>query len=95
MIKNTLFLALTATLFSGCFGEPDPIEWTAYIYPDKNNMKRSLILPQKFKTIEQCRATAIARIKTDKIEKRADYKCGRNCNFHDGMKLDICEEMRR
>lgn len=96
MIKNILLISIVATIFSGCiFGGEEEQEWKAYIYPDKTNTKRNLILPPKFPTLEICRQTALEVLKVKGIEDSGTYKCGKNCSYHEGMKLDICEEMKK
>lgn len=96
MIKNILLAALTLTLFTGCiFGGEEEAEWTSYIYPDKANTKRSLISPAKFPTLEICRQVSLGVLKEKGLEISGTYKCGKNCSYHEGMKLDICEEMKK
>jgi len=96
MIKNISFVALAATLFSGCiFGGEQKEEWEAYLYPDKTNTKRAIIVPIKYPTLEICRQSAIDLLKKRGLENTGTYKCGKNCSFHEGMKVDICEEMKK
>jgi len=96
MIKNIFLATLALTLFTGCiFGDADKAEWTSYIYPDKANTKRSLISPAKFPTLEICREVSLGVLKEKDLEKNGTYKCGKNCSYHEGMKLDICEEMKK
>jgi len=45
MFKNIL-LFTTLILFTGCF-EKEEESWSAFIYPDKQNNKRFLILKEK------------------------------------------------
>ena len=42
MYKNLLALTATALLLSGCWGEKPEEKWHSFIYPDKQNIKRSL-----------------------------------------------------
>jgi hypothetical protein len=94
MIKNILFATLTLSVFTGCFfGGETKEEWTSYIYPDKTNTKRSMISPSKFPTLEVCREVSLGVLKEKELETAGTYKCGKNCSYHEGMKLDICEEM--
>lgn len=39
MIKNLLLASCTIFLLSGCFGGEKENKWTAFIYPDKEDMK--------------------------------------------------------
>jgi len=96
MIKNILLVSIVATVFTGCiFGGDGKEEWTSYVYPDKENTKRSLILPIKFPTLEMCRKASLDVLKEKELEQKGSYKCGKNCSYHEGMKLDICEEMKK
>jgi hypothetical protein len=96
MIKNILLATLTLTLFTGCiFGTDAEEKWTSYIYPDKTNTKRSLISPATFPSLEVCRQVSLGVLKEKDLEENGTYKCGKNCNYHEGMKLDICEEMKK
>jgi len=96
MIKNISLAILTLTIFTGCiFGGDTKEEWTSYIYPDKTNTKRSLISPAKFPTLEICRKVSLGVLKEKDLEANGTYKCGKNCSYHEGMKVDICEEMKK
>ena len=96
MIKNIFLAAITLVLFTGCFfGGETKEEWTSYIYPDKANTKRSLISPAKFPTLEICRKVSLGVLKEKGLDNSGTYKCGKNCSYHEGMKLDICEEMKQ
>ncbi len=90
--KRTIVLtSLTLLLFTGCFGEAEPEQWTSLIYPDKENTKRSKkhgIYP----TLEECRKASLLELSNLKLENKGTYQCGLNCNYHDGMKVDICEK---
>lgn len=95
MIKNIALVTFAATLFSGClFGDKDPDTWTAYLYPDKTNTKRTVIVPTKYPTLEICRKSAMDLLKQRNLQDFGTYKCGKNCKYHEGMKLDICEEWK-
>ncbi len=93
-MKKTIILAATAVfLFTGCLGGAEgKEEWTALIFPDKENTKRS----KKFavyKTLEECREGSKNELSRLGLSDRGDYKCGLNCKYHEGMKLDICEKL--
>jgi hypothetical protein len=96
MIKNLSLAIVALTIFTGCiFGGDAKEEWTSYIYPDKTNTKRSLISPAKFPTLEICRKVSLGVLKEKGLETNGTYKCGKNCSYHEGMKVDICEEMKK
>ena len=44
MLRNLLLITTAAFLFNGCFGSEDEKKWNSFIYPDKTNTKRSLLL---------------------------------------------------
>lgn len=93
MIKNLLAITCVAVLLSGCFGEKKEEKWISFIYPDKENTKRSLKSPVTFSTLQECKDQTIDQMKKMKITETGTFKCGLNCEFHDGMKLEICEKM--
>lgn len=95
MFKKLLLASLLAILFSGCFGEEKPATWTLYIYPDKANTKRKMIIPVKFNSLESCRKASVDVLSEKDLSQFGTYECGKNCEYHDGMKLDICEEMKK
>lgn len=93
MLKNILLLTTSTLLLSGCFNEKKEEKWTAFIYPDKTNSKRNIKSPINFSSLEKCKKASIKQIKNQNLQKNAIFKCGLNCNWHDGMKIEICEKM--
>ena len=93
MLKNILLVTGVAFMLAGCWGDERVMEWNSFIYPDKNNTKRSIKSPMKFDTLEECRDASIEQISKRKMIGIATYKCGLNCAYHDGMKTEICEKM--
>lgn len=91
--KTIIFTILAAFLFSGC-GELPEQEWTSLIYPDKNNSKRNK-KSGIYNTLEECKQASILELDKLGFKDRGDYKCGLNCNYHEGMKVDICEKMSK
>lgn len=94
MIKNILLLSITIFVLSGCMGKDNNEEWTSWIYPDKQNIKRSL-KGNTFKTLKECKEASLLKMKALGIEKSGDYNCGLNCKFHEGMKTEVCEKMTK
>ena len=94
MIKTLLLSATAVLIFTGCFGGSSPKEWTSYIYPDKTNTKRSMS-NGIFPTLEECQEASKKRLITLNLESRGDYRCGLNCNYHEGMKSQICTKMSK
>lgn len=93
MIK-LLTLATTALfIFTGC-GDRGPQAWTSYIYPDKANEKRSMengVYP----SLKECQEASLAKLTLLKLQTRGNYKCGLDCSYHEGMKTQICKEMKQ
>lgn len=93
MFKNLLLATTALFLLSGCFGGPQEEKWSAFIYPDKNNTKRNMKSPMTFETLQECKDESIKQIDRMNLKGSATFKCGLNCEFHDGMKVEICEKM--
>ncbi len=93
MVKNIFLVSTAAVLFTGCLGGAQEEKWTAFIYPDKDNTKRNMKSPMTFDTLEICKEESKKQLDILGITKTATFKCGLNCEFHDGMKLEICEKM--
>lgn len=93
-IKSLILTSLVLILFTACFGETKPKEWTSLIYPDKENTKRSKkngIYP----TLNECRKASLLELSNLNLEDKGTYKCGLNCSYHQGMKVEICEETKK
>jgi hypothetical protein len=75
--------------------------WNAFVYADKTNLSSiASVRLGPFKSLEECRANAKARLyefsKQATPDVEGDYECGKNCD--DGSKLAgvaICEETVR
>lgn len=95
-MKKTIFLIFLASLlFTGCIGgESGKEEWTAFIYPDKTNTKRSKAFG-KYNTLQECQQAAKKELTNLDLNTRGFYECGLNCGFHEGMKVEICEKMSK
>lgn len=90
MIKNLALIATIAIMFTAC-SERGPDVWTAWIYPDKANTKRSMQIGP-FPSLELCRAASLDKLKTLELVQRGDYKCGLRCGYNEGLKTLICEK---
>jgi len=93
MLRNLILIGCAALLLNGCFGKKEEEKWTAFIYPDKQDTKKNIKSPITFASLEECKNVSIMEIKKQNLENIAFFKCGLNCNYHDGMKLEICEKM--
>ena len=96
-MKKTLLLSIFASvILSGCFGGQQQKEdtWTSLIYPDKANEKRSKKF-KVYKTLEECQVGSKEELARLNLSTRGTYQCGLNCEYHEGMKLDICESLSK
>uniref|UniRef100_UPI004047DF03 hypothetical protein n=1 Tax=Aliarcobacter sp. TaxID=2321116 RepID=UPI004047DF03 len=93
MFKNIILLASIGLLLGGCFGGEKETKWTAFIYPDKEDTKKSVKSPMTFDSLEECKKVSLLEIKNQGLENKAIFKCGLNCKYHEGMKMEICEKM--
>lgn len=92
------FLFATVALifiFTGCSTSKSSsgIEvWTAFIFPDKSNNKRSMQYGE-FSTLEACQEGAVAKLAEINAVQTGFSECGLNCSFHEGMKATVCERV--
>lgn len=93
MIKNLILVIGCLFIFTGCVGGQKEEKWTAFIYPDKNDSKKNIKSPITFTSLDECKKASIFEIKNQNLENIAFFKCGLNCSYHEGMKLEICEQM--
>lgn len=94
MGKIFIFASILTIVFTGCIGDVEEKEWTSLIYPDKNNTKRS----KKhgiYNSLEECKKASKEELTKLDLLKRGSFQCGLNCEYHEGMKLDICEKMSK
>lgn len=94
--KKTILSVITLTilslfLFTGCLGGSDKTEWTSLIYPDKENTKRSKKYGV-YPSLEECRKASLLELSNLGLSETGTYQCGLNCNYHEGMKVEICEK---
>lgn len=88
-------LPIVVTLiFSGCNADMNSASevWTAFVYPNKVNNKRSIQHGQ-FPSLETCQQSALVKLEEINAKEIGYIECGLNCSFHDGMKATICERM--
>lgn len=93
MIKNLLLVTCVSIVLSGCIGGEKEEKWTSFIYPDKENTKRSLKSPVTFNTLQECKDETIKQMTSQNLMEVGIFKCGLNCKFHEGMKVEVCEKM--
>ncbi|RXJ70055.1 hypothetical protein CRV08_00385 [Halarcobacter ebronensis] len=95
MKKTIIISSLAIFVLSGCFGGGNQKqEWTALIYPDKNNTKRSKkhgIYP----TLEECKKESLLELERLELSSRGDYQCGLNCTYNEGAQMEVCEKLSK
>ncbi|AXH15242.1 hypothetical protein CRU99_03915 [Malaciobacter mytili] len=92
MLKLALVATSTIFLFSGCFNQNVKEEWTSFIYPDKENTKRSM-KSGVYATLNECKEASLNKLKSLGLE--GDYICGLNCTFNEEMKTEVCKKMAK
>jgi hypothetical protein len=92
MMKLRLITAIAVTLLlAGCFKE----EWEGFVYPNKNNLSEHINIGI-YKSLEECRASALNTLQRVSSISAGDYECGLNCEFRSGMgSLKVCEKTER
>ena len=92
-------LTLPFLLLAGC-SKPD--EWTAFVYPDIDNIpgpqQAEKYITGRFETFEACQAGAINRMRTNQSEsgKQGAYVCGLNCERNKEFgNLLVCKDKRK
>jgi hypothetical protein len=91
MKKTILLSGLILFILNGC-GSKEAEKWTAYVYPDKQNSKRSVQVGE-FSTLKACQEASKTKMIELDVVTRGSYKCGLNCSYHEGMKTQICKKM--
>ena len=85
-------LALAVLFLSGCDARPD--YWTAWVYPNKNNLAVSQMTPG-FASFELCQRAAIDQLRRLPDPDGGDYECGHKCQQLDGMSGYQCATIRK
>lgn len=84
--KSNLVCLLVVAL-AGC-GET----WEGFVYPDKIDLTQHLNIGT-YKSLEECRASALAELREVSSVEAGDYECGLNCEADGGQK--VCVETLR
>ncbi len=92
MYKSLIFI-LGTFIFSGCFGEQEAEKWTAFLYPNKNEMNKNIKSPMVFKSLEECKKASILQLEKLQLLDIGTFKCGLNCTYHEGMQKEICSKL--
>lgn len=92
-MKSHLMAAVVTVAFatSGCLKE----EWEGFVYPNKNDLANHISIGA-YKSLEECRASALNALLKISSVSAGDYECGLNCGQRSGMgNLKICEKTER
>lgn len=87
-----IILATAAALASGCDQRPD--YWTAWVYPDANNLTKSQ-MTEGFVSFELCQQAAIDQLRRLPEPDRGAYECGHRCERSPGLSGYVCAETRK
>lgn len=91
-----LFVSVTlAFILTGCSNSKSSSGteiWTAFIFPDKANSKRSMQYGQ-FPTLQSCQEASLDKLAQINAAQSGFSECGLNCSFHEGMKATVCERV--
>jgi len=90
-MKNIRFWLICGGLFlSGC-GET----WEGFVYPNKHDLTEHVGIGS-YKSLEECRASALAALQNVSSVERGDYECGLNCKTDNDLGgIKICKETLR
>lgn len=84
-------VVVVALVVSGCFKE----EWEGFVYPNKNNLSEHINIGS-YKSLEECRASALNALNKISSVSEGDYECGLNCESRSGMGgIKVCEKTER
>jgi hypothetical protein len=84
-------LIFVAIALSGCFKN----EWEGFVYPNKNNLSDNINIGV-YKSLEECRASAINALTKISSVSAGDYECGLNCEVRSSMNgIKVCEKTER
>lgn len=93
ILKTIILTSLTSLVLTSCMDTKEvEKEWTSFVYPDKQNKKRSVKIGV-YESLEQCQEASKKKLIEIQAEKIGFYKCGYGCAFNKAMKSDICKRM--
>ena len=82
---------VVALAVSGCFKE----EWEGFVYPNKNDLTEHINIGT-YKSLEECRASAVRALNKISSLTAGDYECGLNCESNsDFGDIKVCEKSER
>jgi hypothetical protein len=78
-------------LVAGC----DDTPWKGWAYPNRSDLTDDIALGA-FKSLEECRASALEVVRRTEGGGAGDYECGYRCKKEDGVGgMNICEKTER
>ena len=89
-MKKLLGILVLGLLLTSCDSISE--RWDGYVYPDGSNLSNFRSAGKGFGSLEECRAACISMIRSNNWQ-NADYECGLNCKYKDGM--NICKKTER
>lgn len=89
-MRVTSAIVLAAAL-GGCSGE----SWTAFVYPDRHDVRRHVEVG-RFEKLEDCRAASLAALARLSAGDQGFYVCGSRCTERAGVSGPfMCEHTER
>lgn len=69
--------------------------WEGFVYPNKHDLTKHIGIGT-YKSLEECRASALEALQKVSSVERGDYECGLNCKTDDNLGgIKICKETLR
>lgn len=78
-----------ALFLAGCGGQA---EWTGFVYPDADNLTRSVEIG-RFDTFEKCQSASIQTLGAFAVLHEGTFECGLRCKRSE-TGLQVCTETR-
>lgn len=89
--RSITAIVIAALAMSGCFKD----EWSGFVYPNKNDLTEHINIGT-YKSLEECRASAVSALNKISPISVGDYECGLNCESRSGMgDVKVCEKTER
>ncbi len=90
MRKACFGIVCSALLLGGCSES-----WEGFVYPEKSNLDKYMSIGS-YKSLGECRASAIAALQQMSSLERGDYECGLNCKADKDLGgIKVCKETLR
>lgn len=87
MSTKRLTVAICCSVFAACSNQ-----WEGFVYPSKDDLTNHIGIGS-YKSLEDCRASAMRALAKVSSLERGDYECGLNCQPDGGPGgLKVCED---